>query len=536
MAYNIMIQGSMSNAGKSLFVAGLCRILRQDGYKVAPFKSQNMALNSYVTEDGLEMGRAQVMQAEAAKIKPQVEMNPILLKPSSDMGSQVIVNGKARGDMQAKEYFCHKKKLIPAILEAYHKLEQEYDIIVIEGAGSPAEINLKAEDIVNMGLAELLDAPVLLIGDIDRGGVFAQLYGTVALLEEAERKRIKGLVINKFRGDEAILKPGIAMLEELCQIPVAAVLPFMKLALDDEDSLSDRLQNSGCTMGSAGSTLIDIAVIRLPHTSNFTDFNPLSDFSSRVALRYVERPEMLGHPDLLIIPGTKNTIKDMKTIRENGMEAAICCYVATGGLLLGICGGFQMLGKKIRDSHGVEGLGSIDGMGLLPLETDFLAKKVTKQVRGVLVSNERNKEKSLLMPVNLQGSDENKAPVWEDIKPASFAGYEIHMGQSKNVSDEPLHPFVRMEGGEEAGCIRANIAGTYVHGLFESREVLQSLFSLLCDRRYGKHAGYKKMLWQDAKKRDYQAYKEEQYERLAETMRKHLNMDFIYDTIGIEKK
>ena len=268
-----MIQGTMSNAGKSLLCAGLCRIFKQDGYRVAPFKSQNMALNSFITEDGLEMGRAQVVQAEAAGVAPQVEMNPILLKPTNDVGSQVIVNGEVLKNMSAREYFAYKKQLIPDIMKAFHKLEEENDIIVIEGAGSPAEINLKKDDIVNMGLAKMVDAPVLLVGDIDRGGVFAQLLGTLMLLEDDEKERVKGLVINKFRGDKTILDPGIVMLEERGGIPVVGVTPYMQVEIEDEDSLTERFNMTKRGKGAEERIgLVDIAVIRTPRISNFTDF------------------------------------------------------------------------------------------------------------------------------------------------------------------------------------------------------------------------------------------------------------------------
>ena len=319
----IMIQGTMSNAGKSVLTAGLCRIFRQDGYSVAPFKSQNMALNSFVTREGLEMGRAQVMQAEAAGVEPSVRMNPILLKPSSDMGSQVIVNGEVLGDMRASDYFRHKKELVPQILTAYRSLAEEHDVIVLEGAGSPAEINLKADDIVNMGMARMARAPVLLAGDIDRGGVFASLYGTVALLEAGERAMVKGTVINKFRGDAALLRPGLTMLEELTQIPVVGVVPWLELDLDDEDSLSPRLTSG------RREALLDVAVVRLPHISNFTDFNALGRHPA-VGLRYTDRPEDLGRPDLVILPGTKSTLADLDWLRRGprwrGSAAAIRCW------------------------------------------------------------------------------------------------------------------------------------------------------------------------------------------------------------------
>ena len=303
-----MIQGTMSNAGKSLLCAGLCRIFKQDGYRVAPFKSQNMALNSFITEDGLEMGRAQVVQAEAAGVAPQVEMNPILLKPTNDVGSQVIVNGEVLKNMSAREYFAYKKQLIPDIMKAFHKLEEENDIIVIEGAGSPAEINLKKDDIVNMGLAKMVDAPVLLVGDIDRGGVFAQLLGTLMLLEDDEKERVKGLVINKFRGDKTILDPGIVMLEERGGIPVVGVTPYMQVEIEDEDSLTERFN---MTKGGKGAEerigLVDIAVIRTPRISNFTDFMLLEN-APGVNLRYVKNPRELRNPYMIILPGTKNTM------------------------------------------------------------------------------------------------------------------------------------------------------------------------------------------------------------------------------------
>ena len=305
MAKVIMVQGTMSNAGKSLLVAGLCRIFRQDGYRVVPFKSQNMALNSFITTEGLEMGRAQVMQAEAAGIEPSVRMNPILLKPTSDVGSQVIVNGEVRQNMRAAEYFKYKKSLIPDIMAAYNSLAAENDIIVVEGAGSPAEINLKSEDIVNMGLAKMLKAPVLLAGDIDRGGVFAQLVGTMMLLEKEEQQMVKGLIINKFRGDKRILDPGIEMLKDYTPVPVVGVVPYMHVDIDDEDSLADRLDKH------TEKGLIDIAVIRVPRMSNFTDFNALERMQG-VTLRYVEKVQQLGRPDLILLPGTKNTMGDLK--------------------------------------------------------------------------------------------------------------------------------------------------------------------------------------------------------------------------------
>ena len=400
MAKSIMIQGTMSNAGKSILAGGLCRILRQDGYKVAPFKSQNMALNSYITDEGLEMGRAQVMQAEAAGIRPSAEMNPILLKPTNDTGSQVILNGEVAGVMPAAEYYKKKKEYIPVILEAYRKLEEKFDVIVIEGAGSPAEINLKENDLVNMGLARLVDAPVLLAGDIDRGGVFAQIVGTVELLEEEERRRIKGTIINKFRGDKEILKPGLKMLEERIGIPVCGVIPYFHLDIDDEDSLTERFDKKG----TAGR--IDIAVIRLPRISNFTDFAPLESMEA-VSLRYVKSAGELGDPDAVILPGTKNTIADLLWLRQGGLEAKILRHSAKGKLVFGICGGYQMLGNTISDPDGIEQRGTVKGMGLLPMKTTFMPEKTRTRVRGHF-----GEVKGLL--AELTGTE--------------VEGYEIHMG------------------------------------------------------------------------------------------------------------
>ena len=373
MAKVIMVQGTMSNAGKSLLVAGLCRVFRQDGYTVAPFKSQNMALNSFITKEGLEMGRAQVMQAEAAGIAPMVCMNPILLKPTSHTGSQVIVNGEVIGNMSAREYFAYKKQLVPDIKKAFQKLEEKADIIVIEGAGSPAEINLKENDIVNMGLAEMVDAPVLLVGDIDRGGVFAQLLGTLMLLTKQEKDRVKGLVINKFRGDKTILDPGILMLEEKGRVPVVGVLPYLELRLEDEDSLTERFDHRR-------EGLIDIAVIRYPRISNFTDFNVFEQ-NPNVTVRYVASEEELHHPDLIILPGSKNTMGDLKWMRQNGMEAAVKKRVGEIPVF-GICGGYQMLGEMVEDPDGVEEGGALRGMELLPVKTELKKQKKRCQVEG----------------------------------------------------------------------------------------------------------------------------------------------------------
>lgn len=486
----IMIQGTMSGAGKSLLVTALCRIFAQDGYRVAPFKSQNMALNSYITRDGLEMGRAQVAQAEAAGKEPDVRMNPILLKPSSDTGSQLIVNGEVRGQYRAADYFKMKKSLIPDILSAYESLAAENDIIVIEGAGSPAEINLKADDIVNMGLAKLVDAPVVLVGDIDRGGVFAQLYGTVALLEPDERARIAGTVINKFRGDVEILRPGLSMLEELTQVPVLGVVPYTRVDIDDEDSLAPRLEQT------SRHAPVDIAVIRLPRISNFTDFSPLESIPA-LGVRYVDKTADLGAPDLVILPGTKNTMGDLLWMRQNGLEAAVKKLAAMGTPVLGICGGYQMLGRTLSDPENVEHGGTISGIGLLPCDTVFTAEKTRTRVTASVTA------------VPFAG--------------AELDGYEIHMGQTVRTGGEP---FCVLESGAEDGTFLGNVFGSYLHGLFESSAMTEKLARWLLSR--------KGIEMETVHPESHSAYKERQYNLLADAVRNSIDLDAIYRAMEVK--
>lgn len=494
-----MVQGTMSNAGKSLLAAGLCRIFKQDGYRVAPFKSQNMALNSFITEEGLEMGRAQVMQAEAAGIKPSVKMNPILLKPTNDTGSQVIVNGEVLGTMSARDYFRYKKKLIPDIRKAFDELAAENDIIVIEGAGSPAEINLKSDDIVNMGMAKMVDAPVLLVGDIDRGGVFAQLIGTVMLLEEEEKQRVKGLIINKFRGDKSILEPGVQMLEERAGIPVVGVAPYMNLQLEDEDSLSERFERPQ-VIGQ-----IDIAVIRVPHISNFTDFNPFESIAG-VSLRYVKHLTELGDPDMIILPGTKNTMDDLKWLRESGMESAILKEASRGKVIFGICGGYQMLGETLSDPDGIEAGGTMKGLGLLKLDTVFAPQKTRTRVSGVFGT----------MPEELA-----------ELSGVELEGYEIHMGESTLKSGvtaaAQLHDHISGECKEDGAC-QQNVCGTYVHGIFDKEAVPEAIVRIL-GRKKGIDVS-------ELTGVDFAAWKESQYDLLAAELRKHLDMKQIYEIMS----
>lgn len=485
MAKKIMIQGSMSGVGKSLLVTALCRIFAAEGFRVAPFKSQNMALNSYVTPDGLELGRAQAVQAEAAGVDCDVRMNPILLKPSSDMGSQLIVMGEVRGQYSAQEYFRMKKSLIPEILDAWRSLDRENDILVIEGAGSPAEINLRQDDIVNMGLAELVDAPVLLVGDIDRGGVFAQLYGTVALLLPEERKRIVGTVVNKFRGDEALLRPGLKQLEDLTGVPVLGVIPWIKLDIDDEDSLSPRFGRR-----QEGRPL-DIAVIRLPHISNFTDFSPLEEHPA-IGLRYVDRADRIETPDLVILPGSKNTMDDLNWLRANGLADEILRLQTDGTPVLGICGGYQMLGREIHDPEGLESGGSKRGLGLLPCKTLFSREKRRRRCSAAVESG--------------------------PFSGARLEGYEIHMGRTE--SEAGSGAFCRLDDGATDGTVSGTVFGTYLHGLFDGGDLTEKLVCWLAERK-----GIQVPKAPDETRRQY---RNRQYDLLADTVRKHLNLKAIY--------
>lgn len=498
MAKSIMIQGTMSNVGKSILVGGLCRILKQDGLRVAPFKSQNMALNSFITTEGLEMGRAQVMQAEAAGIQPSVDMNPILLKPTTDTGSQVIVRGEVTRTMSASEYFRKKKEYIPMILEAYHRLEEQYDVIVIEGAGSPAEINLKQNDIVNMGLADMVDAPVLLAGDIDRGGVFAQIVGTIELLEEHERMRVKGTIINKFRGDKGILKPGLTMLEERTGIPVCGVVPYLHLDIDEEDSLTERFERKG------GSGLADIVVIRLPRISNFTDFAPL-EHRKELSVRYVSSAGDFGNPDAVLIPGSKNTMEDLLWMRQNGLEGKILRHASSGKLVFGICGGYQMLGEEILDPEQVEKGGSIQGMGLLPVCTVFQGEKTRSRIHGCFGDT--------------QG-------ILSGLSGSHLEGYEIHMGRTTLRKGNPLLKIqeeLHEETGKVDGTWQGNVYGCYIHGIFDSAEVSDGLVRAVLKA--------KGVDTDQVMTMDYNRYKENQYDFLADALRENLDMNYIYEVI-----
>ena len=533
-----MIQGTCSDAGKSIITTGLCRIFKQDGYRVAPFKSQNMALNSFVTKDGLEMGRAQAVQAEAAEIEPDVLMNPILLKPTGDAQSQVILKGEVLKNMSAKEYYKAKKSLVPEIEKAYKELDEKFDIIVIEGAGSPAEINLKEQDIVNMFIAKMTDAPVLLTGDIDRGGVFASLYGTLALLDEDEKARVKGLLINKFRGDLAILQPGLETIEELTGVKVAGTIPYLDVDIDKEDSLAIRRKNR------REDAPVEIAVIKTPRMSNFTDFN-VFEYMDEVSVVYIDNVETLGKPDMIILPDSKNTMEDLLWMRQNGLEAKIKKKANKGIPIFGICGGYQMLGETIADPMhmeyqtslqeegdiyeiyeklGIENFkdlrklvdetNSIRGMELLPTETFFVGEKRRQRVEGEF---------------------EKIDGIFKDLSGMKYEGYEIHMGESLAVgagqvcaiNDFCFRQLTKGGGGGNLG----HVYGTYVHGIFDAEGVAETVVkALLLDKGYSQEE-----VDNMSEGIDMKTYKEQQYEKLAAGLREALDMDYIYEIMGINR-
>ncbi len=494
MAKNLMILGTASTVGKSILTAAFCRIFKQEGYQTAPFKSQNMALNSYVTKDGKEMGRAQVVQAEAAGLEPMVEMNPILLKPTSDVGSQVILNGKVFKNMTASEYFAMKSSLKPEIMKAYHTLEQQFDMIILEGAGSPAEINLKADDIVNMGMAEMVDAPVILVGDIDKGGIFASLYGTIMLLEPEERARIKGYIINKFRGDVEILKPGIDMFYEKIQIPCLGVIPYMKMNIDDEDSVTtrfDRRQEGAIVIG----------IIRLPYMSNFTDFT-VFDLEEDVTVRYIQE-NTKEEVDMIIIPGSKNTLKDMAFVHHSGLAEYIYRAHRSNIPIIGICGGYQMLGRIISDPFNVEtNQSTVNGLGLIEAETTMAQDKKTIRIKGIIEEKLSFAEEALGMQVE---------------------GYEIHMGITRLL--EGTKPAIHLEDGRKDGAVNfeGNVFGTYLHGIFDNDNFRNTLLNQI-----------RKLKGLDTTADiNYKNLKEAEYNKLADVVRHHVDLEQIKEMIGV---
>jgi adenosylcobyric acid synthase len=496
----LMVQGTASSAGKSLLVAALCRIFRQDGLRVAPFKAQNMSLNSYVTAEGHEMGRAQVVQAEAAGIDPHVDMNPVLLKPEGEARSQVVVMGRPWQSLPATDYYERKQFLWEQVTVALSRLRAQYDLVVIEGAGSPAEINLRQSDIVNMAVALHANAPVLLVGDIDRGGVFASLVGTLVLLDQAERRLVKGLVINKFRGDLRLLEPGLAMLEERARVPVLGVVPYLsKLQIAEEDAVALEGPQAG---PEALPGALDVAVIRLPRISNFDDFDALA-LEPGVQLRYVTSGRELGKPAAVILPGTKHTLSDLRWLREQGLDLRIVDLAREGAGVVGICGGYQMLGATITDRLGVESPDGEQqpGLGLLPLRTEFATAKTTHQAQAEVLSGPGFPDLAAGIPVK---------------------GYEIHMGHSELAGEgaRPLFKFAHRPAVDGAVDAAGRVWGTYLHGLFDNtafrRAWLQSLGWLPPERDV-----------------DLGAIRQSEYDRLAAAVRSSLDMAQLRKIAGV---
>lgn len=504
MGKKIMLQGTASNVGKSIITTGLCRIFKQDGYNVIPFKSQNMALNSFITKEGLEMGRAQVSQAEACGIDPIADMNPILLKPNGNNKSQVIVRGKVVGDMSSKEYHEYKLQLTEVLGDIFEEFEEKYDVVVMEGAGSCAEINLMERDISNMGMAEIANAPVIIIGDIDRGGVFASLAGTMLLLPDEYKKRVKGVIINKFRGRKELLDSGIKMLEDIIKVPVLGVLPYTDIKIEEEDSVTTRFKQK------VNKGNIHIEVVRTPHMSNFTDFN-IFETQEDVSLRYVDFGESFGDPDIVIIPGTKSTIDDLMFLRKNGLENQIKELHRRGKLIIGICGGYQMLGKVLKDPYHVENdLEEVEGIGLLDVETTFEMEKTTTQVKAIL--------------------DENFHGYLENLSGKEVSGYEIHMGITKR--NENSNNFVTVKQKLEqkvnyqVGSVNkeCNVFGTYLHGIFDDIDFTRTILNNI--------RKMKNLEPIESNVKSFKEFKNQQYDKLADYLREHLDMEKIYEIMN----
>jgi len=508
-AMTVMVQGTTSDAGKSTLVAALCRWLVRQGVKVAPFKPQNMALNSAVTSDGGEIGRAQAVQAQAARLVPHTDMNPVLLKPNSDTGAQVIIHGHAIGNMHATAYHKYKRTAMAAVLASHQRLSKQYEVIVVEGAGSPAEINLRAHDIANMGFAEAVDCPVILIGDIDKGGVFAHLVGTLELLSESEQARVAGFVINRFRGDMALLQSGLDWLEQYTGKPVLGVLPYLHgLHLEAEDAVPPSPQPSGETTshstklaseqvagytasGRGSTNKLRAIVPRLPHISNHTDFDPLR-LHPQIEFSFVTLGDAIPPADLIILPGSKSVRSDLESLRKAGWEEAINKHLRYGGKVIGICGGLQMLGDAIHDPLGVEGeRGSSVGLGLLELSTTLAAEKQLRNVRGKLM-----------------------------LENAPVAGYEIHAGISTGSALQ--HPVMQLEHGADGAISEdGKILATYLHGLFESQQATDALL---------RWAGLR-----DVATPDYPARREADIERLADAVEQHLDTAMLRDLFSLEE-
>lgn len=487
----IMFAGTGSDVGKSIIAAAFCRIFKQDGYCPAPFKAQNMALNSYATPEGLEIGRAQAVQAEAAGVPCHTDMNPLLLKPQSDHTSQVVLHGKPIGNRPAYDYFRKegREELRKEVYAAFDRLSARYNPVVMEGAGSLAEINLRETDLVNMPMAIHAGADVILVGDIDRGGVFASVYGSLMLLTPEERKHVKGILINKFRGDIRLFEPGIKMLEELCGIPVLGVVPYYKdIHIEEEDSVSLAMKSVHAMQDK-----VNVAVVLLRHLSNFTDFNVL-ERDPRVHLFYTNNVDELEKADIILLPGSKSTLDDLYELRRNGVAGAIVRARRRGATIMGICGGYQMMGQQILDPEHVEGdLEALPGLGLLPMVTRMSGEKVTRQIK-----------------FRLSGSSSDR-----------MDGYEIHMGVTTPVEGETVCPLNRLEDGSMDGCrVDEKCMGTYIHGILDNASFIDFLLK-----------PYAHQLTEEAETFNYQAYKEQQYDKLADHVRAHVNIPLVYQIL-----
>jgi len=504
-ARSLMIQGTASDVGKSVIVTAICRILSNEGFKVAPFKAQNMALNSTVTRDGKEIGRAQGVQAEAARIEPEVEMNPILLKPVSDNVAQVVVEGKPIGNLSAEQYFEKKSDFLSIVETSINKLKEDYEYIIIEGAGSPAEINLKHRDIVNMETARMAKAPVILVADIDRGGMFASIIGTLELLDPSEADLVKGLIVNKFRGKESLLKSGLDYIFNRTNIPILGVIPFINgLEIEAEDSFcidkpSEIVKKEGA--------FLEVAIIKLPHISNFTDIDALKR-EADVDIRFIEKRGELRDADLIIIPGTKSTIKSLYFLRETGLSDDIIDFASSGRPVIGICGGFQLLGRRLDDRDGIETDHlEAKGLELLPVDTEFTANKITRQSK-----------------MSVYGS----GPVLEHIEGEIIKGYEIHNGVTMSHEEVPFSINIDDQSPDGAVNKNGNVMGTYLHGIFDNdgfrRKLLDHISSIKNPNEHPTTSTLSNAALKDA-----------EYERLADVISERLDISIIYDLLKIDK-
>jgi adenosylcobyric acid synthase len=506
----IMVLGTSSHVGKSLMTAALCRIFARAGYSVAPFKAQNMSLNSAATPDGFEIGRAQALQAEAAGIAPSVHMNPVLIKPSSDCSSQIVVRGKVWGNLGARNYHEHRAMtLLPIVEESYRELASSHDIVVLEGAGSPAEINLKENDIANMRMASVADAQCLLVGDIDRGGVFASLFGTCELLDRGERERIRGFVINKFRGDRSLLEPGVRMMEERLGRRCLGVVPYLKhLSLDQEDSVGFS-QRDGSTWleQQMPSRTLHIGIIAFPSISNFTDFDAL-DAEPSVALKYFHEPKGIDLADVIILPGSKQTIDDLDWLRQHGLDDALLRHASKNGLIIGICGGLQMLGQEICDPYGMERKGTREGLGLLPVRTDMAQDKVTVPARGTLVGGTLFSQPS---------------------SPLEVRGYEIHLGITEYLDGSMPFASIVRDRDETLriadGCVSRNqrVVGTYLHGIFD-QDAFRHAFLRASRAALAMPAPLELISWSEHRRR--------QLDLLADAFGNALDLNAVFEMVG----